>query len=105
MDYIDQATVHRHMNIDAFNTSYPGQRRILMTTKAAIPYTDFTFQTGDILMAGRESAGVPDDIHNSVDARVVIPMQTGTRSLNVIISSAMIIGEALRQIQQQQADR
>lgn len=105
MDYIDQAVVHRHMNMDAFDKSYPGQRRILMTTKGAIPYTDFVFQPGDIVLAGRESAGVPDEIHNSVDARVVIPMQAGTRSLNVIISSAMIVGEALRQIQQQRMQR
>ena len=104
MDYIDQAVVHRYMNMEAFDKSYPGQRRILMTTKGAIPYTDFVFEPGDILLAGRESAGVPDEIHNHVDARVVIPMRAGTRSLNVIISSAMIVGEALRQIQQQKAE-
>ena len=68
-----------------------------MTTKAAQPYTDFKFEPGDILLAGRESSGVPDDIHNAVNARVIIPMQAGLRSLNIVNATAMIIGEAIRQ--------
>lgn len=77
---------------------YPSRRLILMTTKGAIPYTDFAFRQGDILIAGRESAGVPDEVHAAADARVVIPMHGGARSLNVIIASAMVLGEAMRQI-------
>jgi tRNA (cytidine/uridine-2'-O-)-methyltransferase len=63
-----------------------------------LPYTDFTFATGDILLTGRESAGVPEDVHDRADARVIIPMQPGMRSLNVINAAAMVLGEALRQI-------
>lgn len=98
MDYTDLAVVKRHASWEDFLATYPDQRLILMTTKGAVPYTDFTFQAGDILIAGRESAGVPDDVHNTVDARVVIPMQAGARSLNVINASAMVLGEAIRQV-------
>ena len=73
-------------------------RMILLTTKGAIPYTDFKFEPNDILIAGRESAGVPEEVHQKADARVVIKMTPGARSLNVIISSAIVLGEALRQI-------
>jgi tRNA (cytidine/uridine-2'-O-)-methyltransferase len=68
-----------------------------MTTKAAIPYTDYAFQPGDVLLAGRESAGVPDNVHAAADARLLIPMRPGLRSLNVINACAMVLGEALRQ--------
>lgn len=68
-----------------------------MTTRGALPYTDFQFQPGDILLAGRESAGVPEDIHSAADARIVIPMHGHARSLNIVTASAMILGEALRQ--------
>ncbi len=98
MDYIDAVKLTRHDSWDKFQSAYPGQRRVLMTTKAAVPYTDFKFQNGDILIAGRESAGVPDDVHNAADGRIFIPMAPGMRSLNVINSAAMIAGEALRQI-------
>jgi tRNA (cytidine/uridine-2'-O-)-methyltransferase len=62
-------------------------------------YTDFAFQPGDTLMVGRESAGVPDDVHDAADARLVIPMRAGARSLNVAQAAAMVLGEALRQTQ------
>jgi tRNA (cytidine/uridine-2'-O-)-methyltransferase len=97
MDYYEAARLTRHGSWDKFREARQ-KRLILMTTKAALPYTDFTFQPGDILLAGRESAGVPDDVHNAADARIFIPMQPGLRSLNVINASAMILGEALRQI-------
>lgn len=97
MDYIDAAELVRHSSWAAFGAAYPHSRKILMTTKAAVPYTAFTFQEGDILIAGRESAGVPDEVHEAADGRVLIPMQPGMRSLNVINSAAMISGEALRQ--------
>lgn len=98
MDYISLTDMHRHTSWDAFTNTYKGKQRIiLMTTKGAIPYTEFEFATGDILLAGRESAGVPDDIHDMADARVFVPMAPNARSLNVINASAMILGEALRQ--------
>jgi tRNA (cytidine/uridine-2'-O-)-methyltransferase len=97
MDYTDLAVVKRHMDWSAFRASYPTQRLILMTTKGATPYTAFDFRSDDILIAGRESAGVPDEIHACVDARVLIPMKGRARSLNVVIASSMVLGEALRQ--------
>ncbi len=96
MDYYEAAHLTRHSSWDKFRETQQS-RLILMTTKAALPYTDFTFQPGDILLAGRESAGAPENVHNAADARIFIPMQPGLRSLNVINASAMILGEALRQ--------
>lgn len=98
MDYTDLAVVKRHSSFDAFCAAYPDRRLILMTTKGAVPYTDFKFRTDDILVAGRESAGVPDNVHARTDASVVIKMTQGARSLNVIIASSMILGEAQRQV-------
>ena len=66
---------------------------------SSVNYTKFTFQKNDILMVGRESAGVPDDIHQKIENRVVIKMQENTRCLNVAISLAMVVGECLRQIE------
>ncbi len=68
-----------------------------MSTKTATPYTNFAFREDDILLAGRESAGVPEDIHNIMDARICIPMKSGLRSLNIVNASSMILGEAIRQ--------
>ena len=102
MDYFDALPLSRHTSWDAFFDHYQGQGRIiLMTTKADRPYTEFSFQTGDILLAGRESAGVPEDIHNQAFARIGIPMQNGLRSLNIVNATSMILGEALRQTQWQ----
>ena len=70
---------------------------MLASTKAAVSYADFEFRADDILLFGRESAGVPDHVHESADARVLIPMAPGQRSINVALSAAMIAGEALRQ--------
>ncbi len=97
MDYIEFVDYTRHQSWEAFRTHAKG-RLVLMTTKAALPYTDFRFQDGDILLAGRESSGVPAEIHDIVDARVCIPMKTGARSLNIVNAAAMITGEALRQL-------
>lgn len=69
-----------------------------MTTKYDTPYTSFSFQDGDILLAGRESAGVPESVHNEVDARIGIPMKKNMRSLNIVNATAMIAGETLRQL-------
>ncbi len=98
MDYLNQANLTRHNSWGAFKETYKGRRLILMTTKASVPYTDFTFQDGDILIAGRESSGVPDDVHTQMDGRVLIPMHGEARSLNIINATAMITGEALRQV-------
>jgi tRNA (cytidine/uridine-2'-O-)-methyltransferase len=69
-----------------------------MTTKAVLAYTKFRFQADDILLAGRESAGVPAEVHEAADARITIPMQPRLRSLNVALATAMIVGEAIRQM-------
>lgn len=99
MDYLDLVNIRRHSSWQNFTQARENPSRlILMTTKGAVPYTDFTFQKGDILLAGRESAGVPDEIHDAADARVVIPMRPPARSLNVINSCAMILGETIRQL-------
>ncbi len=101
MDYVEQATMTRHLNWDAFDTwrKSDSRRIILASTKAARPYTEFAFQDGDILLFGRESSGVPDLVHVSADARVLIPMAQGRRSLNLSVSAAIIASEALRQLQ------
>jgi tRNA (cytidine/uridine-2'-O-)-methyltransferase len=70
---------------------------VLLSTKAAIPYTEYAFQENDILLFGRESAGVPDSIQDIADARLIIPMVPGARSLNLAVSVAITAGEALRQ--------
>lgn len=98
MDYLDHVVLTEHDDWAVFQAAYPGRRRILLTTKGAVPYTDFTFQAGDILVCGRESAGVPDAVHDAADARIVIPMAPGMRSLNLAVSAAMVLGEALRQL-------
>ena len=98
MDYYDACGLARHSSWRAFLDLNQGKRRIiLLTTKAEMSYTDFVFAPGDILMTGRESAGVPDDVHDAVDARLTIPMRPGLRSLNVVNAAAMVMGEALKQ--------
>jgi tRNA (cytidine/uridine-2'-O-)-methyltransferase len=100
MDYLDHVAIRRHVSWTTFNADRQaeGARLVLLTTKGAVAHTAFAFQPGDILMVGRESAGVPDDVHAAVDARVVIPMRPEVRSLNVAVSAAMVLGEALRQV-------
>ncbi len=97
MDYLSLAEVNRHASWQAFLAARRGGRLVLLSTKAAEPYTGFAFQPSDILLLGRESAGVPDHVHNLADARLVIPMRPGLRSLNVALSAAMVLGEGLRQ--------
>lgn len=98
LDYYDACRLVRHSSWDKFRDLYKGKRRIvLLTTKAAEPYTGFAFAPGDVLLMGRESAGVPDDVHAAADARLTIPMRPGLRSLNVVNAAAMVVGEALRQ--------
>jgi tRNA (cytidine/uridine-2'-O-)-methyltransferase len=97
MDYVEHAEVVRHASWQAFCAAQAGSRLILLSTKAAEPYTDFAFQPSDTLLLGRESAGVPDSVHDAAAARLIIPMRPGLRSLNVALSAAMVLGEALRQ--------
>ncbi len=101
MDYLDHVTLHRHSSWAAFQGARAGNpdtgRLVLLTTKGAVAYTDFTFQASDTLLLGRESAGVPADIFAAVQATVRIPLAAGTRSLNVAMAAAMVLGEALRQ--------
>lgn len=100
MDYLDKINYQRHDDFASFNRLRLAkkQRLLLLTTKGAMNYLDFTFQAGDILMLGRESKGVPDHVHDAVDARLYIAMQPNMRSLNVAISGAIVAGEALRQL-------
>ena len=98
MDYINQMELKRHESWESFKDTYADKRLVLMTTKSPTPYTEFSFGENDILIAGRESAGVPDEIHQEISHRVVIPMHGKSRSLNIINATSMISGEALRQI-------
>ena len=97
MDYLDRALVIRDPSWAAFREATKGQRLLLASTKADLAYTDFAFRPGDILLMGRESSGVPSEVHAAADARLLIPMREGLRSLNVALACAMITGEALRQ--------
>ena len=100
MDYLEMAALTRHVDWHAFEEwrSNEARRLVLLSTRAALPYTSFTFQAGDVLLFGRESAGVPDHVHDAADARLTIPMRTGARSVNVALSVAMVAGEAIRQV-------
>ncbi|TPI36215.1 tRNA (cytidine(34)-2'-O)-methyltransferase [Mesorhizobium sp. B3-1-9] len=100
MDYLEKAALSRHADWHAFEEwrKTNARRLVLLTTKATAAYTDFAFVAGDILLFGRESAGVPDQVHQAADARLTIPMRAGARSINVALSVAMVAGEALRQL-------
>lgn len=100
LDYLDKATLVQHADWAAFQKycREEGCRIVLLSTMAKMSYTDFRFQENDVLMLGRESAGVPDHVHEAVDERILIPMHGDARSLNVAISGAMVLGEALRQV-------
>ena len=97
MDYIDQVDYTLHKSWDDFLKTVESRRLVLLTTKGATPYNKTIFQPDDILLMGRESAGVPEDVHARADARVVIPMQPDARSLNVGMAAAIVLSEALRQ--------
>lgn len=97
MDYIDYLSYERHKSWEHFRERNKTRRQILLTTKGTSPYTEFSFKPDDILIVGRESAGAPDSVHQQVDAQLIIPMAEGLRSLNVALSAAMVLGEALRQ--------
>ena len=96
MDYLDIVDYTRHDSWEKFYARRQG-RIVLLTTKGSEPYQKFTFRNDDILLLGRESAGVPDFVHQAADARLRIPMRPETRSINVAVSGAIVLGEALRQ--------
>jgi len=99
LDYADHADIHRHPSFENFD-SWRGNaqhRIILLTTRAKKAYTTFEFTSGDLLLLGRESAGVPDEIHMIADACLRIPMVSGMRSINIALAAAIVLGEALRQ--------
>jgi tRNA (cytidine/uridine-2'-O-)-methyltransferase len=100
LDYAQIADITRHPGWSLFRTESERQNRrlVLMTTQGATPLPEFRFQPGDVLLMGRESAGVPDEVHAAAGARVVIPLVPGARSLNVVTAAAIGLGEALRQI-------
>jgi tRNA (cytidine/uridine-2'-O-)-methyltransferase len=99
MDYLDQVTILRHASFEAFAAwrEQAGVRLVLFTTGGATSYLDHAFRDDDLLLFGRESAGVPEAVHRAAQARLVIPMRPGLRSLNVAMAAAMAVGEALRQ--------
>lgn len=99
LDYLSSVQLKRHASFDAFEAwrKGAGKRLILLTTKAKSPYAQFRFQKGDVLLLGRESAGVPQSVHTAADARLVIPLAPAMRSLNVATATSIVLGEALRQ--------
>jgi tRNA (cytidine/uridine-2'-O-)-methyltransferase len=105
MDYLDQVNWMRHDSWTKFEDwrRQESYRLLLFTTKAATPYLDFRYQASDILLFGRESAGVPSEVAEAADARLLIPIRPGLRSLNVAMAAAMALGEALRQTGSDQA--
>ena len=99
MDYLDHVTLVRHVSWQAFCQwrADARARLVLLTTKATRSYLDHSFGRDDVLLFGRESLGVPQKVHAAADIRLVVPMRKGLRSLNVAITAAMVVGEALRQ--------
>jgi tRNA (cytidine/uridine-2'-O-)-methyltransferase len=100
MDYIDHVAIARHSSWDAYREArrHAEGRLILLTTQGTAAYTDFAFGAEDTLLVGRESGGVPIEVHDAADARLIIPMQPGLRSLNVAMAAAIVAGEAMRQL-------
>lgn len=102
MDYLDHVEIERHVSWRTFSQwrRAGGKRLVLLTTKAEETLWDFAFRRDDIIMVGRESAGVPQEVHDDADARIRIAIRPEMRSLNVGVAAAMALGEAMRQIAQ-----
>ena len=98
MDYLEHVELHRHRSWEAYQAARKTGRLVLLTTKGAVPHTDVRFEEADSLLLGRESAGVPEDVHAAADIRIRIPMRAGLRSLNVAMAAAIVAGEAMRQL-------
>jgi tRNA (cytidine/uridine-2'-O-)-methyltransferase len=101
LDYLEKAIIKRHDSWEAFQSArrimVPVPRLVLLSSHAALPYVNFAFRFDDVLLLGRESAGVPGHVHADASDRIAIPMRAGLRSLNVAVAAAMVLGEALRQ--------
>ena len=97
MDYYDLVKIRRHSSWDKFQDAFKGQRIILLTTKGSVNHIDFEFRPDDVLLLGRESAGVPDSIHQSLPNRVKIPLNPQARSINMAMAGAIVLAEGLRQ--------
>jgi tRNA (cytidine/uridine-2'-O-)-methyltransferase len=99
MDYLDEVALTRHRSFASFEEWRARERLslVLLSTKAERSYLDHVYRADQVLLFGRESAGVPDSVHKAADARLRIPMQSGMRSLNVAMTAAIVAGEALRQ--------
>jgi tRNA (cytidine/uridine-2'-O-)-methyltransferase len=99
LDYLDQVRIVNHVSFEAFETwrRQEDRRAVLLSTKAPTTHIDFSFRESDVLLCGRESSGVPEDVHRTAAARVRVPMRPDLRSLNVAVSLAIVLGEALRQ--------
>ncbi|MBI3516192.1 MAG: tRNA (cytidine(34)-2'-O)-methyltransferase [Proteobacteria bacterium] len=98
MDYLEGVDLTRHDSWHRYLVTAPAGRLVLLTTRACTRYTGFAFAPSDRLMVGRESGGVPEAVHDAADVRLVIPMAPGARTLNVACAAAMVLGEALRQL-------
>jgi tRNA (cytidine/uridine-2'-O-)-methyltransferase len=98
MDYLEHAAWERHPSWTTFAAARAADRLLLLTTRGEMRYDRFAFARGDVLLLGRESAGVPEAVHAAAAARLRIPMREGLRSLNVALAGAMALGEALRQL-------
>lgn len=100
LDYLNAVELQRHVSFEAFEAwrLREGARLVLATTQAEQSYTNLRYRPGDVVMLGRETAGVPEGVHRSADEEVCVPMREGMRSLNVAVAGAMVIGEALRQL-------
>jgi tRNA (cytidine/uridine-2'-O-)-methyltransferase len=100
MDYLDSVEIAKHVSWAAYDDARKSGsgRLLLLSTKAATAYTDFAFAPDDSLLLGRESSGVPPEVHDAADARLLVPMRAGMRSLNVAMAAAIVAAEGLRQI-------
>jgi tRNA (cytidine/uridine-2'-O-)-methyltransferase len=97
LDYLARAAICRFPSWQAWLSARDGARLVLLTTRGDKSYVEFRFRADDVLLLGRESAGVPGAVHAAADARLRVPMLAGARSLNVAVAAAMVLGEALRQ--------
>jgi tRNA (cytidine/uridine-2'-O-)-methyltransferase len=99
LDYLEHVEIGRHVTFERFDAARRagGRRLIVLSTRGSLPYCDFAFAPSDLLLLGRESAGVPDTVRDAADAVLGIPMRAGLRSLNVAVAGAMVLGEAVRQ--------
>lgn len=100
MDYLDAATIDRHVSYSAFSDwrRAAGRRLVLASTRGRVTHAECRFAPGDIILFGRETSGVPEEVHGDADLSIRIPMLPALRSLNLAVSAAIIIGEALRQL-------